>query len=285
MTSFFKFLLSKRFFINLGIILLIWIVVILGTFFGLKKYTHFGEIFPTPNLIGLQENELLDTCKKYQLKYVIIDSIFRNDVPRGVVIEQFPEANDNVKADRKIFLTINAREKETVRMPDLTGVSIRQALADATMYGLRIGDLQFIPDIAKNNVIYQLYKGKKIQPGTKIDKGSVINLVVGVGLSNKKTFVPCLYGLKRDLAEDKLNSAALNIGAIIFDKSVLTSVDSAMANVWKQYPEYNRGETQLNLGSPVDIWLTLDSNKVVQNCDSIEQNISVSNNNDNDLGL
>ncbi len=284
MSSFFRFFLSKRFFIHLGIIVFIWIVVLFGTFFGLKKYTHHGETFPTPDFIGLQETEVQKLCQESDLRYEIIDSVYRNDVPPGSVVDQYPESKIHVKVNRKIFLTINSREKEMVGMPDLTGISIREAVAQAEMYGLRIGDLQFIPDIAKNNVIYQQYKGKKIKPGTKIAKGSIIDLVVGVGLSNKETFVPCLYGLNKDAAETKLNSSALNLGAVVYDSDIKTATDSTAAVVWKQYPEFNQGKIQLNLGSPVDIWLTIDSTKVIQQCDSLEQINNITDNTD-DLGL
>lgn len=285
MASFLKYLLSKRFFIHLGIIILVWIIVIFGVFFGLKKYTHHGETFPTPDFIGLQKNEVQKLCKENNLRYEVIDSVYRNDVPPGSVVNQYPEKGIHVKINRKIFLTINSSEKEMVAMPDLTGISIREAVAQAEMYGLRIGDLKFIPDIAKNNVIYQQYKGKKIKPGTRIAKGSIINLVVGVGLSNKKTFVPCLYGINEDAAENKLNSAALNIGAVVYDDNIKTATDSNMAVVWKQYPEFNHGKAQLNLGSPVDIWLTIDSTKVIQQCDSLEQINDTLSTGGDDLGL
>ncbi len=285
MSSFFRFLFSKRFFIHLGIIVLIWIIVVFVTFFGLKEYTHHGETFPTPSFIGLQKNEVQKLCQEKDLRYEVIDSVYRNDIPPGSVVDQYPESETHVKVNRKIFLTVNASEKEMVAMPDLTGTSIREAIAQAEMYGLRIGNLQFIPDIAKNNVIYQQYKGKKIKPGTKIAKNSIIDLVVGVGLSNKETFVPCLYGLNKDAAETKLNSSALNIGAVVFDADIKTANDSTTAVVWKQYPEFNHGKTQLNLGSPVDIWLTIDSTKVVQNCDSLEQINNTPDNDSDDLGL
>ncbi len=285
MSAFLKFLTSKRFFIHLGIIIIVWLIFIFGAFFGLKQYTHHGKTFPTPDFIGLQKDEIQKLCDEKNLRYEIIDSVYLNDIPPGSVVDQYPEKDVLVKINRKIFLTINSIEKEMVVMPDLTGISIRDAVAQAEMYGLRIGDLQFIPDIAKNNVIYQQYKGKKIKPGTRIAKGSIIDLVVGVGLSNKETFVPCLYGINNEEAESKLNSAALNIGAVVYDDNIKTARDSNMAVVWKQYPEFNHGRTQLNLGSPVDIWLTIDSAKVTQQCDSLNQIDNTSSTGGDDLGL
>jgi len=266
-----KFLLSKRSFTHLGIILSIWIIVILIVFFSLKVYTHHNETFPTPNFIGLQKDDVKKICNEKQLRFEIIDSVYNNEATPGSIVDQYPQSGVNVKINRKIFLTINALEKEKVPMPDLTGISIREATAQAKIYGLKIGNLKFIQDIAKNNVIYQLYKGEKIKQGTKITKGSIIDLVVGSGLSNKTTFVPCLYGMNKDNAEIKLNNAALNIGAVIYDDNIKTTVDSISAVIWKQYPEFNYGKTQLNLGSPVDIWLTNDSTKITQHCDSLEE--------------
>ena len=150
-------------------------------------------------------------------------------------------------------------------MPDFTGVSLIQAKADVETFGLKIGKLKYIPDIATNNVLEQMYKGKPISAGTLIEKGSVIDFVLGLGKSDKVTIVPNLKGQKYDDASQNTANNSLNIGVLIFDQSIETAQDSVDAVIWRQSPATN---TRITIGSPIDVWLTLDMNKVAAETDS-----------------
>jgi len=245
-----------------------------GTFISLKIFTNHNEYIKLPSFIGKTEPEVKNLCKQYKLRYVITDSIYSNKAKPGTVVEQIPKPGVNVKENRKIFITINAVEPEKISMPDITGISIREAALIAEIYGIKIGNLKFVPDIAKNNVLKQQYKGQEIAPGTLIPKGSVIDLVVGTGISNEKTYVPCLYGLTYKQVEQTLTEAALNIGAVIYDETIKNAKDSAYAIVYRQNPSFRPNPTQLNLGYPVDIWLTVDSTMNIPNCDSLKSIIT-----------
>lgn len=266
----FSVLKQKWFWINLLLLIVFYVIVVWGAFVGLNIYTNHNEYIKLPSFVGKTEKEVQQLCKQYKLRYVITDSIYDSHVKPGAVVEQIPKPGVNVKENRKIFLTINAIGPEKIAMPDLTGISVREAAMVADIYGIKIGNLKFVPDIAKNNILKQMYKGAEIKPGTLIPKGSVIDLVVGTGISNEKTFVPCLYGLTYDQAEQVLTAAALNVGAVIYDETVKNAKDSAVAKVYKQNPEFRVQPVQLNLGYSVDIWLTADSTMQILNCDSLK---------------
>jgi beta-lactam-binding protein with PASTA domain len=138
------------------------------------------------------------------------------------------------------------------------GVSHRQAKAVLKNAGLEIGTLIHVPDIAVNNVLKQRFNGEEIEPGVLIPKGSKVDLVLGKGLSNEKTTLPDLHEYTLMEAKDRLLRAALNVGAIIYDTSVVEAVDTAQAKVWRQYPVYKENK-QIRLGSTVDLWLSVDS--------------------------
>lgn len=48
--------------------------------------------------------------------------------------------------------------------------------------GFEVGTISYKPYIAEDEVLEMHYKGKKVMPGDKIQKTSVIDLVVGDGL-------------------------------------------------------------------------------------------------------
>ena len=261
--SFGKFLISKTFLKNLGMMVAAFILLLIIVFISLGVYTHHGEANPLPDFSGLTEKQFKEIIKKEDLRYTIIDSVHIPDQLPGVVIEQNPKPGEKVKRNRNIFFTINAYTPEKVQTPNVVESSLRNAKVTLESYGLRVGRIIYVPSEYTNLVMGQMYKGKPIESGTSLPKGSKIDLMVGKGLSDKKTKVPDLTGFSVEKAERICFNASLNLGAVITDATISSHDDSLKAFIWKQRPKAEEG-TQLQLGSSIDIWLTLDSAKMQQ---------------------
>lgn len=256
--DFLRFLISKQFFRHLGLAAAISLVLLLSILLWLRIYTHHGQAILVPDLGGLTVDEVDDVTSSRNLRFEIVDSVFSSEMPRGTVIKQNPKASSRVKKDRKIFLTMNAVNPELVSMPRLVGLSIRQARLALQNAGLILGDIKYRPDYAINNVLQQMHADSVINEGTEIRKGEVIDLVLGMGLSNETTRVPDLVGLGLEEARKIIADYYLNIGAVTYDENMTSYEDSASAFVWRQYPEFDEFR-RLNMGLEVDIWLTVDS--------------------------
>lgn len=254
-----NFIISKTFLKNLLFAVLLVGFLLYATFFSLSLITHHGEGLSVPDFTGMSIKQVTKVAKSKELKFRIIDSVFNAPGKKGTVIAQIPPADFKIKEGRTILLTIKTFNPKRIPMPDFTGVSLIQAKADIETYGLKIGKLKYIPDLATNNVLEQMYKGKPISPGTLIEANSAIDLVLGLGRSDKITLVPDLLGSSKDDAIQKAEAHSLNIGVLIFDKDIETTQDSLDAKVWRQSPGK---EVQITIGSPIDIWLTLDLNKL-----------------------
>jgi beta-lactam-binding protein with PASTA domain len=187
-----------------------------------------------------------------------MDSVDNGPGKRGTVIAQTPPPNFKVKEGRTIHITIKTFCPKRIPMPDFTGVSLVQAKADIETYGLKIGKLKYVPDIATNNVLEQMYNGRPIAPKTMIDRNSTIDLVLGLG-KTEPVVVPDLLGFTRSDAVQKATDNSLNLGKLYFDETIITTEDSTMAIVWKQSPGKN---VTSSMGSPVDLWLSLDPEKI-----------------------
>ncbi len=259
--DFLRFLISKYFLKHLGLAIAITVVIILITLLYLQLYTHHGQARPVPDFFSLTPEEVAEKAKKNKLEYQIIDSVYTNIVERGTVVEQNPKPGFMVKKNRTIFLTINARNPEMVQMPNLVGLTLRQANAILETSGLKMGRRIYVPDLAINNVLKQLYQGEEIKGGDSLEKSSSIDLVLGKGLSDRKTIVPDLISMNFKQAESRILDASLNLGAVTYDETVLTGDDSIQAIVWKQNPELDE-KNLIQLGSPVYLWLTIDSAKL-----------------------
>ena len=256
-----NFILSKVFLKNLGLAVSIVVGVVMILLIWMNFYTRHGQARPVPDFYGLTMEETIKLAKTSKLKYIIADSVYTTIVPRGCIAEQNPEPGFKVKKWRNIVLTINAFNPEMVAVPNLIDLPIRQALLQIESAGLKMGESRFRPDLSINIVLDQLYNGKKINPGDSLQKGFVIDLVLGKGLSNQRTSVPDLMGMHLDPAKSKILVSTLSLGTYVYDNSIQTGDDSLNAFVYKQNPEYKE-DASLQLGSAIYLWLTVDSAKL-----------------------
>ncbi len=254
----YKFICEKIFLRNLILAFIITLIILLLVFKWLKLYTRHNRAFSVPDFYGLTIGEVDKIAAGRKLKFVVFDSVYINDLVKGTVVDQHPKPGFKVKKNRKVFLTMNAVNPEKVIMPDLVNLTLRQALARLESYGLRTGAMIYEPDLAVNEVLAQKFNGIQIKKGDTILKGSKIDLVIGKGLSNKKTFVPSVIGYKLQEAQLLLSSMVLKIGKPDFDSSVVSREDSLNAKIFNQIPGYNNNEF-IPLGSSIDVWLTVDS--------------------------
>ncbi|MFH0758855.1 MAG: PASTA domain-containing protein [Bacteroidota bacterium] len=259
--DFLKFLISKQFLRHLGLALTILLILILAVLVWLRFYTHHGKTIMVPDLAGLTLDEVGDVTSSRTLRFEIVDSVFSSEMPRGTVVKQNPKASSRVKKNRNIFLSMNAVNPEMVTMPKLVGLSIRQARLALQNAGLKLGNITYKPDYAVDNVLQQFHLDSVINEGTEIRKGEVIDLELGMGLSNETTRIPDLVGKELETARDIIADYHLNIGAVTYDESMADKDDSAMTFVWRQYPEYDELKRIIK-GMEVDIWLTIDSTRL-----------------------
>ena len=259
--SFKNFILSKLFFKNLGFAIVIVVGAVLMLLIWMNFYTRHGQARPVPNFIGLTMDQTVKLAKKSRLRYQVIDSIYTTVVPRGSIAEQNPKPGFKVKKWRNVVLTINAFHPEMVAMPNLIDLPKRQAILLIESSGLEIGLLKYRPDLSIDVVIDQQYNGKKIREKDSLQKGSVIDLVLGKGLSNQLTSVPDLLGMKLDPAKDKILGSSLNLGAFEYDNTIKKGADTINAFIYKQNPEFKNDAT-LRLGSLIYVWLTVDPAKL-----------------------
>jgi beta-lactam-binding protein with PASTA domain len=178
----------------------------------------------------------------------------------GAVIRQSPDADATVKVHRTIYLTINRQVAPLIDMPDLRGFSYKSAELYLKSLGLKVGDTTYMPDIALNAVKQQLLNGQPVEPGTKVNMGSAISLVLGNGEGEDELNVPDLVGMTVDEARLYLSNKSLSLSAIMTEGPVS---DTANAYITKQSPlpfsTLAPGEIVANKirpGQLIDIWIS-----------------------------
>lgn len=130
---------------NLVIILIISALGIYAAYLATALFTKHGRSVHVPGVENMSYTEAISRLSERGLKVDIRDSIYRDDVRPGFVIEQFPKANSVVKPGRKIFLYINAVHPKEVVLDDenrpnelaLKNISERTALAKLEEFGFK----------------------------------------------------------------------------------------------------------------------------------------------------
>jgi len=256
-----QFLLSRTFWKNALFAVLITFVLIIGVQISLYFYTGHGKNIKVPDFTGMSLQQVDRICSENHLLWIIQDSTFIAESPKGSVLDQYPKAGSGIKKGRQIFIITNCWFPQMIRMPKAFDMPYRQAERVLISAGLHISNTEYIPHFAPTYVLEQKFDGRLIAEGTNIEKGSGITLVVGEGLSNERSPVPNLLNIGKETARIIALNNYFNLGATKYDSTVTNSMDSALAKVYRQFPDFNN---QARLGTSIDIWLTMDTLRILQ---------------------
>jgi eukaryotic-like serine/threonine-protein kinase len=257
----FKFITHRGLLLNLLVALLVGVGLILVALYSLNYFTDHDKVKKVPSTIGKKTEDAIKLIESNGFTVEVLDSLYLEAQPKNTVLKQSPEPDAVVKNGRTIYLTINRSQPPIVEFPNMVGFSKRNAIMYLNTLGLKMGDTTFKPDIAKDAVLEQWYKGQPLKPGTKLFMGSTIDFVLGAGLGDKEMVVPDLAGMTYGEAKSYLNSRNINIGSTPSIGGKIT--DTANAYIAKQDPEptsfMNDGSVVSNFirpGQLITLWLS-----------------------------
>lgn len=225
------------------------IAVVLIAFFSLGYYTRHGSGIPVPKLKGLTIDKAMNILKEQGFGYKI-DSVYVQDVAPGTIVEQDPDPGTNVKENRVIYLTMVTLQAPPVSLPDLEQSNYREAVATISNYGLKVGDTTYRSDIARDRILEVRFGGQVIKPGTKLPKGSKIDLVLGDGEGASEVEIPELVNLDLDAARFAIKGAGLTVGIITYQGSI---TDSTNVVVVSQYPMKTDSLSKTSIGTRINL--------------------------------
>jgi beta-lactam-binding protein with PASTA domain len=248
MSKFIDYLKTRQFYINLGIAIGTVIVIITIVFLSLGYYTRHGSGIPVPALVGTNIDKATALLDEQGFHYQI-DSVYISDKEPGTIIIQDPDAGTNVKENRTIYLTVVKSLAPPVALPDLTQDTYNTAVANIKNYGLKIGDTTYIHDIARDRVLQVKFAGQILTPGSKIPKGSKIDLVLGDGKGASEVEVPDVVGQDFDAAKFVISNSGLVIGTVTY--GVIT--DSTKMVIQSQVPAKGDSTNKVSIGTRINL--------------------------------
>lgn len=148
----------------------------------LKNTTNHGEFVEVPDFSKMSVMEMRKAVEDAGLRYQVLDSSNYNpDYPRFSILEQDPIAGNKVKANRKIYFTVNPSGYKKVTVPDIIQVTQRNARTMLQAVGLDVQRVTYIDELGRDMVYRMRYKGKYVKPGDKLPKTSKVELICGNG--------------------------------------------------------------------------------------------------------
>src|SRR5699024_9995701 len=152
--NFFRFLVTKTFWIQVGLAVVVSIRFVFLGMKWLEHETNHGETIAVPVLTRLQIDEVDQRLKDLVLRRDVLDSANDNQYyPRYSLIEQIPASRQKVKEGRKIYLKLNPAGYPKIEIPNMIRHTMRQVIPMLGAFGFEIGEITYKPDIAKNAVL------------------------------------------------------------------------------------------------------------------------------------
>ena len=255
----FKFLTRRHLIWNMLVGILITAGLVTAVFYSLDAYTKHGKTNKVPNVIGKTFADAKSLLNQSKLVAIIQDSVYIDSLPPGTVLKQTPEANETVKLNRTVYLIVNNMVPPMVEIPNIYGYAKSLAFEALLNRGFKIGDTTYRNDFTPNSILEVKCNNIKLEKGTKVPKGSKIDLLISSGPGTTKFDVPDLFGMKLSDAKTLLDSLALQPSAIMVMAGE-TIKDSANAYIYKQspprYDAYSHTISKIVAGSGIDIWLS-----------------------------
>ncbi|MEW6411392.1 MAG: PASTA domain-containing protein [Candidatus Zixiibacteriota bacterium] len=172
--------------------------------------TRHGSEFPLPDFTGQTTAEAQVTLSDLGLEFEVSSEEYSPGEEKGIILNQFPVAETQVKSGRVIKFVVSLGQR-LVPIPNLAGLSVRQAILDLETAGLNLGEIAWaFSDTLPERVVVFSYPAAK----TEIPLGSQVNLMVNRGRASSFTYMPKVIGMTLGEAKKHLEEKLLKVGIV-----------------------------------------------------------------------
>jgi len=248
-----EFLKSKVFWKHLLLIIASFVVLMFITSFILKIYTRHGQEYEVPNIVGKNIKEVESSESVQHFEIMVMDSVYKEGVIAGTILNQDPTEGAMVKDGRKIYITISSYSGEMIRMPLCNDKSLKTAISTLVDAGLRVGTIMYRDGEINNIVVAQRYQGKNINVGSDIISGERIDLIVEVTSTTSQVVIPNIVGKTEAEAEIMLWKSGLNVG-----RKIVQGKDKGGQNRVVSFSPYSR---TVMIGTAINLNLMDDNGR------------------------
>lgn len=173
-----------------------------------------GTEFAVPVMVNKKLADAQITLHELGLEAEVASREYAPGKAEGIILSQYPVGGTKVKSGRTVKFVVAAGPK-MVRIPEVTGKSVRQAMLDLESAGLILGEIAWaFSDTIPERVVVFSYPAA----GAEVLLGGTVNLMVNRGRASDFTFVPRVIGLPLPEATKRLTEKWLRVGNLKYRK-------------------------------------------------------------------
>ena len=215
---------------NLGLVALFLFGVLLTVMLFLRWYTHHGQSLVLPDYTGQAIDVAKKDARKKSFQITVVDSVFLVGKEGGIIIDQSPKAESEVKQKRKIYVTVTKEAADKIplgRLPVLYGKSYerkKKELKQGFEINTKIVGRKYDAG-APEHILEVIYNGETVvstdvrKDDVLIEKGGTLEMILSKDTGGSLS-MPDLSCKSFDEAAFQLQTLNLVIGEQIKDGSV-----------------------------------------------------------------
>lgn len=186
-------------------------VILLMDNLVMPLFVRKGQEFPLPDITSMQEEQAKTELENLGLELQVTGEEHSPASLEGTILSQIPPAGTMVKPGRPVEVVIS-KGSQMVRVPYLSGVTVRQATLSLSDAGLIPGEVDWTySDSLPADVVIATTP----EAGALLAKGSRVRLLVNQGGEQEMVAMPNLVGTQVRDASSALEKLGLEMGVII----------------------------------------------------------------------
>ena len=228
----------------------------------MPSYTRHGVAVRVPDVEDRSFEEAKKLVTDRNLKVRRRVGRYNPDVEQEAVVDQNPPPNSDVKPGRRVYLTVNAGELPRVDVPNLNGISVREAKSRVSSLGLEVGTVEpdSVPSPYPNTITRQ-----EPEPGDSLKEGTTVDLWYSTGLGADAVQVPSVLGRTVEEAQRLLLQRELR--SVVVDPRTSESTQDESPVDTSETRRFVRRQghppnTEVQAGTEIRLFTTDDSTQV-----------------------
>jgi serine/threonine-protein kinase len=200
----------------------------------LPSLTGKRDVATVPGIEGMSIKQAGEVCGKERLEFAVVAHRNSEEVPEGYVLTQDPRQGEKLKHGRTIKVVLSSgRPMEIV--PSFAAKTLREAEVLIESSGLAKGRTvrMYVPGEGQQALL-----ATSPSTGTKVPRGSTVDILVGMHGESKVYLMPDLVGKDFPFVKDKLEKLGFNVAHVAarrgqgkFPNAILSQTPAAGARI------------------------------------------------------
>lgn len=185
--------------------------VLLVNFVVMPRWVRHDAAVPVPEVVGMDVAAARRACDAVGLQLLEEGKRHGNGVLPGHVLSQSPAAGSAVKPGRNVRVLVSLGT-EVVTMPDVRGLTLRQATLQIENAQLLLGDIARIRDGDGGEIV----RATRPAAGAAIARGDSVTLLLEIGAVKESFLMPNLLGQDLGDARALIESRGFRVGRVTY---------------------------------------------------------------------